>query len=205
MSKISVISKSADVLGGTPVFERKQFFFVLQCICITFFAIQPNSSAQSRPRCAPNFHGGAPVPHGTGLLSTLSPDHPRLYFTREQVPALRGLVQTDPHVKLWYNGLQARAEQILSEPEPTLDNFPGGRLTFANISILAGLYALDGDVRKRERVAAYLRIMAQQTTWNPPGDFVYLENSERIQAAAVGYDWLYHELSLADRTAIRKA
>jgi hypothetical protein len=70
------------------------------------------------------------------------------------------------------------------------------------ISTLALLYRLDGDARKLARARQEMLATAALQDWHPPH---FLDVAELTNAMAIGYDWLFDDLSPQDRAAIRTA
>ncbi|HEV2350111.1 MAG TPA: heparinase II/III family protein [Terriglobia bacterium] len=146
-------------------------------------------------------------PQAKDVLSTLRPGHPRLYVLDSDLAGVKQAMAQDPTVKEWYDQLEAEAEKMLSEP-PAEYKLIGPRLlgqsrvALRHISTLAGLYRLDGDRRKAERARQELLTIAAFKDWHPPH---FLDVAEMTNAAAIGYDWLYDDLSPQDRSTIRHA
>ena len=96
---------------------------------------------------------------------------------------------------------------MLDEPvvEPTLVGsrlLAQSRAALHRISTLAGLYLIDGDPRKLARAKAEMRSAAAFTDWNPSH---FLDVAEMTAAMALGYDWLYPDLSPDERAQFRAA
>lgn len=145
--------------------------------------------------------GAAPPP----VLKTL-PGPPRLLVLADDVARAKTLADTDPTARKYREGLRFDGEKILGEP--TVEYVPKGprlldqsRLCLRRITMLAGLYRLDGDRRWVERAKREL-FAAAFPDWNPSH---FLDTAEMTHAFAVGYDWLYDALSNEDRATIRRA
>lgn len=140
-------------------------------------------------------------------LATLRPEHPRLYADDAELARIKQGIASDPRLKAWYDRLQAQARDVLDD-EPVRHVLIGPRLldqsrrALQRISLLAGLYRLDGDRAKLDRAVKEMRTAAAFPDWNPSH---FLDVAEMTNALAIGYDWLYPVLEPADRDAVRKA
>jgi hypothetical protein len=141
------------------------------------------------------------------VLRTLRTEHPRIYLTGPEWTRLKQRVQSDPLAKRWYEQCQKSAARILKEP-PVEHVLIGPRLldksrrALDRISTLAALYRLDGDRAKLERARKELLTVCAFPDWNPSH---FLDTAEMSNAVGIGYDWLYDDLSPADRATIKKA
>ena len=70
------------------------------------------------------------------------------------------------------------------------------------VTKLAGMFRLEGDERFAERAIREMLAAAAFTDWNPSH---FLDVAEMTCAMAVGYDWLYDQLSEPSRREIRAA
>lgn len=140
-------------------------------------------------------------------LSTLVAGHPRVLLTEADVTAARDRLAADARLREWRDRLRRDAAAVLDLP-PVERTLVGPRLlaqsreALRRISLLAGLYLLDGDRRWRDRAVAELRAVAAFEDWNPPH---FLDVAEMAAAVALGYDWLYRDLSADDRALLRRA
>lgn len=141
-------------------------------------------------------------------LRALRREHPRLLWTREDVTRVREQTKTDEHMKLWHQELRKEAERVLKDPKPVEFKIVGPRLlgesrkALYRITLLAGLYQLEGDVRFAERAKLEMFTAADFKNWNPTH---FLDVAEMTNALALGYDWLYHYLTPAERQRVREA
>ena len=140
-------------------------------------------------------------------LTTLRPAHPRLHVLDEDLVRVRALIAADTRVRGWRDRLQQHATRMLDEPvvERVLEGprlLAQSRAALRRITTLAGLYRLDGDSRKLARAKAEMRAAAAMADWNPSH---FLDAAEMTAALAIGYDWLYTDLTPAERTEIRGA
>ncbi len=141
------------------------------------------------------------------VLKTLYRAHPRLYVREGDLARLKDLVRSDPRACAWYERLERDAAKMIAEP-PAEHKLIGPRLlaqsraALRRVSTLAVLYRLDGDRAKAERARREMLTVAAFPDWNPSH---FLDTAEMTHAMAVGYDWLYSDLTPEERTIIRRA
>ena len=132
------------------------------------------------------------------------PAHPRLFANDARIAALK--LQKDSVSKTLFLLLKQDAEKTLLADKivyPT-EGFKFGamRTVQGRILTLSLSYRVFGDKRYLERAKAELMQLAELPDWCP-GHF--LDVGEATLAAAVGLDWLYKELSAAERAKISQA
>ncbi len=130
------------------------------------------------------------------------PAHPRLLADTARWEALRELVKTDPVAKKMFAQLQAQAARALASPpidfrprgprEPILEPIRQAQICILS---LAMVYRLTGDPALRDAAIRFLNELAA-IDW-PRSHF--LTPSEACFAMSVGCDWLYDELTPAQR------
>ncbi|HVU44748.1 MAG TPA: heparinase II/III family protein [Terracidiphilus sp.] len=142
-------------------------------------------------------------------LATLRPDHPRLIILDSDMPAIKQAVASDPFIKAWYQQQLAIGEKLLNTP-PDVYIIGGPEHTLlatardmeGRIFTLAGLYRISGDKRFADRATQEMLAATAFPDWYPTH---FLDTAEVTAALGIGYDWLYPEISPADRTTIRTA
>jgi hypothetical protein len=135
------------------------------------------------------------------------PAHPRLFAGPEKWAALRTQVTTDAVSRRMFALIRERAENTLKLPSLDLPskgiNLHGPmRQMQGRVAVLAMTYKLAGDARFLTRAKQELRELAETPHWRP-GHF--LSCSEATTAMALGLDWLYDELTPAEREACARA
>lgn len=152
--------------------------------------------------------GPAPLvpPLDPPVLSGLRSGHPRLLVREADLRAVRGRLAADPHMRAWHDQLGQQAARIFDAPVVALTT-TGSRLQHSRtalhrISTLAGLFLLDGDQRALSRAKAEMQAVASLADWNPAH---FLDVAEMTAAMALGYDWLYSDLTPDERAAFRTA
>ncbi len=134
-------------------------------------------------------------------------EHPRLIALDSDVARVKELIQTNPDAKALYNSLKREADKILKQP-PVEYKLQGPRLLSVSrkcvrrVYALATLYRLDGDRRYLERAKKELMAVAKFEDWHPSH---FLDTAEMTHAFAIGYDWLYKDLTDEERRIIREA
>lgn len=125
----------------------------------------------------------------------------------EQVSRARELFTRDPEVSQVAAALKESADRLLNDP-PVERKLTGPRLLSISkeaqrrIWLLAGMHRWTGETRYLDRAVIELRAVCNFSDWNPSH---FLDVAEMCAAVAVGYDWLFDQLSPEDRTLIRQA
>jgi len=134
--------------------------------------------------------GGASADEG----ATQSPRHPRLYFSAADLDSLRARAAGSQR-GLWQE-LKKYCDERLADPPPSA--LPGGDYD---------AYLISGDARYRDAAKEWLLGLARMPEWagkcgNRPDAGLYAGFG--VIALAVGYDWLYGELSPEERADVAK-
>lgn len=134
------------------------------------------------------------------------PAHPRLHLDSTGWSQLKSAIASDPRLQAILAKLQKHAEALLKDRSaeykligPRLLN--ESRRALERISTFAGLYRLDADPRKLEAARNELTLICKFPDWHPPH---FLDVAELTNAAGIGYDWLYNELTDSERKTIRE-
>lgn len=165
-------------------------------------------SAPAQPPAA----DGPKIPVRNEILSTLRDEHPRLLVAPGGFDMLRARIADDPVLSDWAQRLRDHAEGILKAPPSQYEIPDGKRLLATSRRVLDRVYTLamvyqlsegaEGDERYFQRAWIELEAAAQFKDWNP-GHF--LDTAEMTHAFAIGYDWLYHAWTDAQRDVLRDA
>lgn len=141
------------------------------------------------------------------MLNSLRKEHPRLIVLDSDIPSVKNLIQSDSMAKSIYDRLKQEADKIINEP-PLEYKLDGPRLLGVSrrclhrIYTLATIYRLDKDPKHKERAKKELLAVAEFKDWHPEH---FLDTAEMTHAFAIGYDWLYNDLSTEERRVIREA
>lgn len=136
-----------------------------------------------------------------------APNHPRLFWTKDQGSALKGKVRDDRQMAAIWDAVRLVADHMLSE-EPVKYRKDGRRLlgrsreALGRSMHLGFAYRMTGDNRYADRLLAEMRAMAAMPDWNPSH---FLDTGEMTLAMAVGYDWMFVRLSADQRKEFRDA
>jgi hypothetical protein len=140
-------------------------------------------------------------------LETLKTGHPRLLATDADFARLKDLIKSDSRAAGIYASLKAQADKMLDQATvvhrligPRL--LDQSRLCLERVYTLSLVYRLSGEAKYRDRALTELRAAAAFADWNPSH---FLDVAEMTHAFAIGYDWLYSDLSAQDRTLLRTA
>jgi oligo-alginate lyase len=131
-------------------------------------------------------------------------DHPRLFAGDAQIAAIKK--QTDIVTKNLLAIIRADAEARLAAAPITypngVSNMGTSRAVQGRIIALAMAYRLFNDPRFLQKVKEDLLQLSSISNW---GTGHFLDVGEASLAAGIGYDWLYHHLSPAERKKVEEA
>lgn len=128
--------------------------------------------------------------------------HPYLFFSAEDVPALRERVQQPPFLQRW--------ARLLEVADGLLETRPARRqrMNVGNAGLLAFAYVITEDpgyARRAIEEALHVASVGRWTTayrWNRGAD---LTSSERSLAVALVYDWCHDAMTDTERRTLRGA
>lgn len=141
-------------------------------------------------------------------VSDLKETHPRLLLSEDQLLNLKQRIKTDTTLMVWYDDVKRDAEEIMSLPLSKYELRDGVRLLWVSnemvrrMYILSFLYRMEENAMYLERAWQELEACAAFPDWNPVH---FLDVGEMCHAFAIGYDWLYADLSEDQREIIREA
>jgi len=135
------------------------------------------------------------------------PPHPRILFAKGAEQNLKQLLSRDSFRQNLHQAIVKEAETILDIP-PVERIQIGRRLLDKSRECLRRMfqlsyaYRMTGDKRFLQRAEKEMLAVADFSDWNPSH---FLDVAEMTMAIAIGYDWLYDELSEASRSKISQA
>ena len=138
-------------------------------------------------------------------LST--PPHPRLLLTDEQVTCIQAELKSQADTQAFYEAMLAKADGILGQ-SPVKRVKTGRRLLGVSrrcldrVIHLSAAYRFTRERSYLQRAEKEMLAAAAFSDWNPSH---FLDVAEMTAALAIGYDWLYEELSQESRLIIRRA
>ena len=140
-------------------------------------------------------------------LATLRAGHPRLLVSPDTWPRLRELFKNDANFRALAEAeiSAARARLEAAPPERELEGIRllhVSRRVLADAASLSLAYRLTGDRAFLAAAERNLLAAASFSDWNPRH---FLDVAEMTAALALGYDWLYADLSPETRAALRAA
>lgn len=148
-----------------------------------------------------------PVAFAEDLLGNLRQEHPRLIWTPADITSVKQTIASDPTAAKWHRQIMKTAGGYLAKPDIRYDLsnkklLVESRAILSRLTTFAGLYRLDGDERFLQAAKKEMLNAASFPDWNPAS---FLATAEMTNALGLGYDWLYAELTPAEREAIRAA
>lgn len=142
-----------------------------------------------------------------GLPGTLRTEHPRLLWLPADVEHTRDLLRESAVARKCLADLEREADRLQNAPVveyrligPRL--LQTSRRVLERVYTLCLLYRLDGKKARLDRAVKELLAAAAFKDWNPSH---FLDVAEMTHAFAIGYDWLYNDLSEEDRLLFRTA
>ena len=133
--------------------------------------------------------------------------HPRLLLKAGEETALRESLASDRLRSDAYDSIKSYSDRLL-KAEPLQRVLTGRRLlavsrdALTRIFYLSTAYRIEGDRKYADRAIEEMLDVCRFPDWNPSH---FLDVGEMTMAVAIGYDWLYSELTPEQRKEIREA
>ena len=129
------------------------------------------------------------------------PPHPRLFANAARWEELRHQITNDPVSMQLFEIQKKSADFLLTQPPVAfvkigIRMLESMRQSLYRIETLASVARLTGDRRYVDGALVEMRGLASLPNWNPSH---FLDVAEASMALAIGYDWLYQDLSPEDR------
>ena len=137
-------------------------------------------------------------------LAQASQSHPRLFLNNQQLPGVMSQIQASDELKTLHEELLRKAD-ALTKQKPVQRIQIGRRLLSVSREALKRLLTLSwayrscGDENYLKRAEQEMLAIADFSDWNPSH---FLDVAEMTTAMAIGYDWLYNDLSDFPHVAI---
>lgn len=135
------------------------------------------------------------------------PDHPRILLLKGEETLLKNKISSEPLLQNLHNGIIEECDRML--PLPVLTRNQQGRRilhtsreAIRRIFYLSYAFRLTQENKYFHRAEKELLAMAELSNWNPSH---FLDVAEMTAAVAIGYDWLYPQLSEKSRKQIANA
>ncbi len=148
-----------------------------------------------------------PLEQVQDALAKASQSHPRLFVNDQQLGGVVRDIQASDELKILHKELVRQADDLIVK-KPLERIKTGKRLlsvsktALKRIFILSWAYRTGGDKRHLKRAEQEMLAISKFSDWNPSH---FLDVAEMTAALAIGYDWLYNDLSEQSRNVIRKA
>ena len=134
-------------------------------------------------------------------------NHPRLLLLKGEEAQIRALIEADPVWEKMHYAILKACNKILGKP--LLERKMTGRRLLSvsreclrRVYFLSYGYRMTEDERFLKRAEEEMLKVAGFRDWNPSH---FLDVAEMTMGLAIGYDWLYAQLSESSRVAIRQA
>ncbi|MHC4741299.1 MAG: heparinase II/III domain-containing protein [Planctomycetota bacterium] len=133
--------------------------------------------------------------------------HPRLFMNDKDVARLKGEIKSDEYMQVFYKAMLAKADGILRR-SPVKRVKTGRRLLGVSrdcldrVIHLGAAYRFTGKRAYLKKAEEEMLAAAGFSDWNPSH---FLDVAEMTAALAIGYDWLYDDLSKESRAKIKQA
>ncbi|MFG0247684.1 MAG: heparinase II/III family protein [Phycisphaeraceae bacterium JB051] len=144
------------------------------------------------------------------LIVTPLPAHPRLMLTPQIIERVSHNIETDPWAKQFFNRIKLGSYAVRNLPviERKLKGKKRFRMLATSRDAMHNIFTMglsntfEPDPQIRERLIAEMTSIAHFEDWHPPH---FLDTAEMTLAMAVGYDWLYNDLTDEQRMLFREA
>ena len=133
--------------------------------------------------------------------------HPRILLFEGEEEVIKKSVDSNPVWKEMHEAILNESDAIINLA-PLERELTGRRLlsisreALRRIFYLSYSYRMTGEDKYFQRAEKEMLAVAGFSDWNPSH---FLDVGEMTMALAIGYDWLYHELSPGSREVIREA
>lgn len=143
-------------------------------------------------------------PRVTGPL----PTHPRLILTPQVKNRVAELIQMDAWAKAFFEKIRLAADAMLDQPvierklvgKARFRMLDTSRKALQNIVVMGMAYTFAPNERLGQRLIDEMIAIANFEDWHPSH---FLDTAEMSMAMALGYDWLYNDMTEQQRQIIR--
>lgn len=161
------------------------------------------------PKDDPGKTGPSPIAQlmsarNSRLLPNLAGVHPRVYFTGAELSALRQRAHST-HSAIWARAASNVRALKTAPPPPPAETRRAQNEVGLGIAEAAFVYKIDGDRKYLDAARRYMDAAVSYDIWgyafNKPN--VDLAAGHLLYGMGLGYDLLYHDLSVAERAKYR--
>ncbi|KAJ2978810.1 hypothetical protein NQ176_g3611 [Zarea fungicola] len=145
--------------------------------------------------------GGALTAAAANVLGNL-PAHPRLMFTPSRVKDVLAMTQTDPYYQGIISALKDTADATVATPFTITDASKWVTATRLQVGAVAGTFLLGKNSVYSDWVIDTILKLSSLPDWDPSN---FLFTADIAMTVAIGYDWVYDELTPAQRQTIETA
>lgn len=141
------------------------------------------------------------------LIDLSEAGHPRILLLEGEEQEIRNLIDTDETWKKMHFAILEESNKILGK-EPLKRVMEGRRLLgtsrelLKRIFFLSYSYRMTEDERFLQKAEEEIVAVSWFTDWNPSH---FLDVAEMTMGVAIGYDWLYADLSERTRSVVKSA
>jgi hypothetical protein len=133
--------------------------------------------------------------------------HPRLLLKAGEESKILANIQANPDLKKVHDAIINKAISYLSQPVVAYALtgkrlLPVSREALQRIFYLSYAFRLTGTTTYKDRAIQEMLNVCSFANWNPTH---FLDVGEMSMGVAIGYDWLYNQISAANRATIRTA
>lgn len=180
---------------------------ILLVIAVYSSRLLPPGPAPAKP--TPEIPGYRPTPPAPTPQPPVPPvGHPRLFFTREDIPTLRRRAETT-HKDIWQPVLAFAQSRLGSRPPsmPKAGDLDGFRNAGNQVIATAFAYIITDDRAYLELARDDLLAYSGWRYWGDEGGYGkrLLGFHHMLMGVSIAYDWLYNDLSEADRKTVQSA
>lgn len=139
--------------------------------------------------------------------STRLPAHPRLLLLAGEEQQLKADIDADQYWSQAHGAIMKKAAALIGKA-PLERTIKGNRLLYVSrdnlqhIFFLSYAYRMTGDKQYLNQAKAEMNAACDFVDWHPSH---FLDVAEMTMAIAIGYDWLYNDLTKAERKKFSKA
>ncbi len=135
------------------------------------------------------------------------PDHPRIMWQADQEAVIKQKLSQNKTLNGLHNIIMEQADNLIATDE--VERIKTGRRLLAvsrkclkRVITLSYAYRMTQDEKYLKKAEAEMLAASAFSDWNPSH---FLDVAEMTMALAIGYDWLYNNLSEQSRNTIKKA
>jgi hypothetical protein len=130
------------------------------------------------------------------------PTHPRLMFTDERVNAVLEMNQTDLYYQEVLGYLETTANAAVGTPVSLSSATSWSSTIRMSLGATAGMYRLTENTIYSDWVIDTLMTLSNLSDWDPSN---FLNTADITMTVSLGYDWVYDQLTEAQRSAVESA